>query len=155
MARARQLWERDSSYAVKAAALATLARLDQANSASLVRTGLQTRSYQDAIADAALGVIAQSNDTTMLEDVDRAVETTGNAAFVLGVFAARGNSRALDLLSRRVGSTRATVRKRALQAFQFVVPSPVARERLTALAAGASVPRLRDEIQETIDRLKS
>jgi aminopeptidase N len=155
MARARELWERDSSYTVKGAALATLVRLDQAGSAALVRTALATPSYQDAIADAALGVIAQSNDTTMMDEVDRAVETTGNAAFVLGVFAARGNGRALELLSRHVGSPRATVRRRALQAFRYVVPPTIARDRLTALAAGAAVPRLRSEIQETIDRLKS
>ena len=154
-ARARELWERDTSYTVRAAALATLARLDRANSTALVGAALKTPSYQDAIADAALGVIAQSNDTTMMDEVDRAVATTGNAAFVLGVFAARGNSRALELLSRHVASPRATVRKRALQAFQYVVPPPVARDRLTALAAGTPVPRLRSEIQATIDRLKS
>lgn len=154
LGRARELWEKDTSYAVKAAALATLARLDQGNTATLLRTGLRTWSYQDAIADAALGVIAQSNDTSMIDDVDRAVGTTSNAGFVLGVFAARGNAHALELLSRHVGSPRATVRKRALQAFQFVVPPAVARERLTALATSATGSRLESEIRQTIDRLK-
>lgn len=155
LARARELWQKDSSYAVKAAALGTLARLDQANSAALIRTAIKTWSYQDAIADAALGFIAQSNDTSMIDEVDQAVGFTGNAAFVLGVFAARGNARALDLLSRHVASTRATVRKRALQAFQFVVPPQIAQERLTALASGASTARIKGEIQETLDRIKS
>jgi aminopeptidase N len=155
LTRARELWEKDTSYSVKGAALGTLARLDQGNAATLIRAGLKTWSYQDAIADAALGFIAQSSDTTMIEDVDQAVGTSNNAAFVLGVFAARGNARALELLSKHVSSPRATVRKRALQAFQFVVPPPVARERLTALWSSAASSRLKGEIQETIDRLKS
>ena len=155
LARARELWEKDTSYTVRAAALGALAHLDPENAAGLIRTGLKTWSYQDAISDAALGFVAQSNDTSMMDDVDQAVETTPNAAFVLGVFAARGNARALDLLSRYVGSPRATVRKRALQAFQYVVPPAVARDRLTALAAGVSNSRYRDEIQQTIDRLRS
>jgi HEAT repeat protein len=155
LARARELWDKDTSYAVKAAALGTLARLDQGNTAALIRTGLHTHSYQDAIADAALGIIAQSNDTTMIDEVDQAVGTSRNAAFVLGVFAARGNSRAMELLSQLVSSPRATVRKRALQAFQFVVPPPLARERLTALSSTASSDRIKTEIQGTIDRLKS
>ncbi len=153
--RAWELWEKDTSWNVKAAALGTLVRLDQKNSATLVRTGLKTWSYQDAIADAALGFIAQSNDTSMMDEVDQAVPTTGNAAFVLGVFAARGSTRALDLLSRHVGSPRATVRKRALQAFQFVVPPPMARERLGLLAGSVSATRVKEEIQETLGRLKS
>jgi aminopeptidase N len=155
MTRARELWDRDTSYLVRAAALGTLARLDRANARDLITTALATPSYQDAIADAGLGVIAESNDSTMIEVVDRAVETTGNAAFVLGLLGARGNVRALELLGRHVTSPRATVRKRALRAFQFVVPPALARERLVPLAAAASQPRVRSEIQETIDRLKS
>ena len=153
--RARELWEKDTSYSVRAAALGALARLDSANARAMIRQGLQTPSYQDAIADAALGMVVQANDTMMMDEVDRAVETSSNAAFVLGVFAARGNQRALDLLSAHVTSPRATVRKRALQSFQYVVPPPQARERLTALSAGISDPRLRDEVQATIDRLRT
>jgi hypothetical protein len=155
MTRARELWNRDTSYMVRAAALGTLARLDRANARALITTGLETPSYQDAIADAALGVIAESNDSTMIDLVDRAVGTTGNAAFVLALFGARGNARALDLLGQHVTSPRTTVRKRALRAFQFVIPPALARDRLATLAAAASQPRVRSEIQETIDRLKS
>ncbi len=153
--RVRELWERDTSYMVRAAALGALARLDQTNARSLARQGLHTPSYQDAIADAALGVVAQANDTTMMDEVDQAVETSSNAAFVLGVFAARGSTRALDLLSAHLTSPRAIVRKRALQSFQFVVPPPLARERLTALSTSISDRRIRDELQATIDRLRS
>ncbi|HSB54325.1 MAG TPA: M1 family aminopeptidase, partial [Gemmatimonadales bacterium] len=152
-ARARELWGRDTSYAVRAAALGALARLDRENAASLLRTGLTTPSYQDAIADAALGAIVQTNDTSLVAEVDGAVERTGNAAFVLGILGARGNARALDLLAARVASPRATVRKRVLQAFQFVVPPAISRDRLAALAGAAGSPRLREEIEATIERL--
>jgi aminopeptidase N len=155
LARGHELWEKDSSYTVRAAALGALARLDPTNAQSLVRQGLRTPSYQDAIADAALGVVMRAKDTSMIDEVDGAVETTGNAAFVLAVFAAQGSQRALDLLSAHVTSSRATVRKRALQAFQFVVPAPLARERLTALSSGVPDQRIRDEIQATVDRLRS
>jgi hypothetical protein len=151
--RVRDLWERDTSYTVRAAAVTSLARLDQANAGRLVRQGLATPSYQDAIADAALGVVAQANDTSMMDEVNRAVQATSNAAFVLAVFIARGSERALDLLSAHVTSPRATIRRRALQAFQLVVPPPLVRERLGALQADVSDPRIREEIRATLDRL--
>jgi aminopeptidase N len=152
-ARARELWDRDTSYAVRAAALGALVRRDSVNAGSLLRAGLTTPSYQDAIADAALRAIVRSNDTTLISEVDAAVERTGNAIFVLGVLGARGYTRALDLLAGHVGSPRATVRKRALQAFQFVVPAPVARERLTALVGAAASARIREEIEATLQQL--
>jgi aminopeptidase N len=155
LARARELWRQDTSYTVRAAALTSLARLDPTNARQLVREGLATPSYQDAIADAALGVVAQANDTSMLEEVNRAVATAGNAAFVLGVLGARGSERALALLSRHVTSSRATVRRRALQAFRFVLPPALARPRLTAIQAGVADARIQAEIQATIERLKS
>ena len=60
---------RDSSYNVRAAALASLARLDTANRRALVREGLTTPSYRDAIQTAALVAIARANDTALIADV--------------------------------------------------------------------------------------
>ncbi len=152
-ARARELWERDTSYAVRAAAVGALVRLDRGRAAPLLQAALATPSYQDAIADAALGAIVQGNDTSMVDAVDGAVPRLGNAAFVLGILGARGQVRALDRLAAHVSSPRATVRKRALQAFQFVVPPPLARERLTTLAGQAASPRARQEIEATLERI--
>jgi aminopeptidase N len=150
----RMAWERDTSYTARAAALGSLGRLDPARMRDLARLGLRTASYQDAIADAALALAAQSNDTTLMDEVNAAVGTSNNAAFVLGVFAARGNARALDLLAAHVWSPRATVRRRALQAFRFVLPPQMARERLTALRAGAT-PTVAAEIEAALAGLRS
>ncbi|MFN8652991.1 MAG: M1 family aminopeptidase [Gemmatimonadales bacterium] len=151
-ARAQELWARDTSYAVQGAALGALVRLDPANAHALLQRGLTTPSYQDAILDAALGAIIRTNDTTMIEAVDGAVARSGNAAFVLGILGARGATRALDLLGAHVTSPRAAVRKRALQAFQFVVPPQVGKERLGAIAASAT-PAIRQEIEATLGRI--
>lgn len=154
LAAVRRAWEDDTSYAVRAAALGTLAHLDPSNAQSLLRQALVTPSYQDAIADAALVGVVQSGDTTLLDDVKAAVGTTRNAAFVLGAFASRGNSRALGLLERQVYAMRASVRQQVLLAFRYTLPSALARERLTALLDGAPRPAIRAEIQATIDKLK-
>lgn len=155
LARARELWQRDTSYAVQAAAVGAAARLDPSHATELLRGALATPSYQDVIADAALGGIVRTNDTTLIDDVNGAVGRTGNAVFVLGVFGARGSARALDLLAAHLASTRAVVRKRALQAFQYVVPPPVARGRLATALDQAATPARRAEIQAILGQLPS
>lgn len=151
-ARAQELWARDTSYAVQGAALGALVRLDPANAGALIAKGLSTPSYQDVILDAALGAIIRTNDTSMVDAVDATVFRSANAAFVLGILGARGQVRALDLVAAHVTSPRAAVRKRALQALQFVVPPTVARERLEAIAASAS-PAIRKEIEATLGQI--
>jgi aminopeptidase N len=150
----RTAWEGDSSYSVRAAALESLARLVPAEAHDLIRSGLRTPSYQDAIADAALSSIAAAGDTTLLDEVNQEVDRYANAAFVLGALGRRGSGRALDLLGGHLTSPRQTVRHRVLQAFQFIVPPDTARARLTALLQAAPDAKLRAEIEQTLGRLR-
>ena len=53
-------WEKDSSYEVRAAALAAMARLDPARARPAVLTGLRTASYRDAIQNAAIAASRSS-----------------------------------------------------------------------------------------------
>jgi aminopeptidase N len=151
---ARQGWERDTSYAVRAAALGALIRLEPARARDRIREGLATASYQNTIQDAALFGVLQTGDTTMLEEVNRAVASIPDATHVLAAFAARGNRAALTMLEQHVVSPRSAVRQRALQAFRFSLPPALARERLTALRDAAPTDAIRAEIAETLGRLK-
>ena len=150
---ARAAWQRDSSYAVRAAALASLARLDTANRHALIQQGLSTPSYQSAIQNAALVAIARSNDTSMIADVQRVVGDQSLPARVLATFAARGNQHALDLLIGDLNDDRGWVRKWSLEAFSSIDPT----RRLTTLEG--ALPRLthpdtRAAVQRAIDALR-
>jgi aminopeptidase N len=147
-------WERDTSYAVRAAALGALVRLRPGGARTLLRRGLATPSYQNAIADAALLGIIQTADSTLLPDVWAALQALPDAGHVLAAFAARGSDVALHMLEESVYSPRAAVRQRALQAFQLSLPSTLARPRLISLRAEAPSDRVREEIDEALTRLK-
>jgi aminopeptidase N len=149
----RRAWERDTSYMVRAAALGALAHLDSLNADSLLREGLRTPSYQNAIQDAALFAVMQASDTALLDDVVGAVESGSNAAFVLAAFVAHGNERALQALEGFVYSPRRIVRQRALQAFQSSLPPALSRPRLTALLGRAPSEVIRQEITAALDRI--
>jgi aminopeptidase N len=155
LAAIRMAWERDSSYEVRAAALETLGRLDSTHVRELIREGLRTPSYQDVISDAALSLVAQTNDTTMLDEVAAEVGRNSNAVFLLAAFVARGNGRALELLTRQLSSSRATVRRKVLQAFELVIPPAIARSTLTTLRDTTNDPRLRSDIESTLGRIRS
>ena len=149
----RTAWRMETSYAVRAAALGSLVQLDSAGAQAYLQEGMRTASYRDVIADAALRGIAQRGDTTMLDLVSGAVETTSNAGYVLAGLAARGNARALALLVGHLDSPRASVRRRVLQAIQVVVPPPVAREQLTVALARARTEAARAELRAALERL--
>ena len=150
---AQTAWQRDSSYTVRAAALGSVARLDIANQGALLRQGLSTPSYRDAIQTAALFGIMRSNDTSMIADVQHLVGDQTLPTRVLAAFAARGNQHALDLLVSDLNDDRAWVRAWALGAFNGLDPA----RRLTALAG--ALPRLthadtRAAVQRAIDALR-
>jgi aminopeptidase N len=147
-------WQQDTSYAVQAAALGALVHLQPAEAHDRLAQALQVPSYRNAIQDAALGGIVQTGDTALIGAVDRAVETSSNAAHVLAIFAGRGNMSAEARLEARVYSARRPVRQRALQAFRYSLPPAMARERLTALRTAAPTEQIRTEIDHALDRIK-
>ncbi len=154
LAAVRGRWSGDSSDAVRAAAVGSLARLAPEAAPALLRQALRVPSYQDGISAAALTAILQLGDTSLVEDVAAAVPATANAGFVLAVFGGHGVGRAFDLLDRAFASPRSVVRRRVLQAYQFVVDPAVARPRLTALLGTTDEPERQQEIRETLDRLR-
>ena len=149
----REAWRDEVSYAVRAAALGSLLQLEPASAHAYLEAGLRSASYRDVIVDAALRGIAQRGDTTMLDLVSAAVETTANAGYVLAGLSARGNARALSLLGDHLASPRAAVRRRVLRAFQTILPPTLAREQLTAALAQASNDAARAEIRVALERL--
>jgi aminopeptidase N len=150
---ARSAWSGDSSYAVRAAALGSMIRLDTAGRAALIRQGLATPSYQSVIENAALSGIARSNDTTFIGDVQKLVGDETLPLRVLAALAARGSGHALDQLTADLDDSRAWVRGWALNAFAALPPAL----RLSTLQAAQ--PKLthadaRERVQRAIDQLK-
>jgi HEAT repeat protein len=155
VALARNAFTADSSYQVRAAAVATLARVDSANRRAVIAQGLALPSYQDVIATAALRAIAQSNDTSLIGQVEGAIGQLRAAPHVLGALANRGSVRALDVLSKYLDDERSYVRRWVLQAFRATVRPELAIARLRAVEPTLRYPdtqkaaaRLRQRLEE-------
>ena len=155
VAPARNAFTADSSYQVRAAAVATLARVDSANRRAVIAQGLALPSYQDVIATAALRAIAQSNDTSLIGQVEGAIGQLRAAPHVLGALANRGSVRALDVLSKYLDDERSYVRRWVLQAFRATVRPELAIARLRAVEPTLRYPdtqkaaaRLRQRLEE-------
>ncbi|HTO73913.1 MAG TPA: M1 family aminopeptidase, partial [Gemmatimonadales bacterium] len=154
LAVARMAFDYDESYAVRAAAVRALARLPVEERRAVFRRAIAIPSYQDVIAGSTLNSIAETGDTTLLDVVDGALSWDDDAGFVLAVLGHQ-SARAYDLLSAHLNSDRGVVRKRALQAFEFVAPKAVALERLQAARDAATAPQARSEITATLDRISN
>ncbi len=144
-------WSADTSYAVRAAALGSLVLLDPAHAHQRLESALGTASYQDQIADAALGGILRVGDTTLVTAVSDAMARLDNAGHVLALLGGRGNRRALELLGQHVLVPRAVVRRRALQGYRYSLPPALSRPALTALlaqASGAAAEEIRRTLQQ-------
>jgi aminopeptidase N len=149
-----QVWDQDKSDVVRGAALRSLAHLAPERAAPLVRRALTMPSYQDALSNAAAFAAVQLKDSTLIGPVAAIADRTSGGAFALAAFGAAGSSRALDLLGEQALSRRAAARKFALQAYRFAVDPAVARERLTALQGRAPTEAIRQDIGETLGRLR-
>jgi HEAT repeat protein len=135
LALARNALTADPSYQVRAAAIGALARGDSANRRAVIVEGLALPSYQDAIATAALRAIAQSNDTSFIDQVEGLLGQFRAAPHVLGALANHGSAHALDVLTRHLDDDRSYVRHWVLQAFRSAVRRELAIERLRAVEA--------------------
>jgi HEAT repeat protein len=150
---ARAAWRSDSSYTVRASALASLTRLDSANRHALIAEGLSTPSYRDAIQNAALLAIAQGGDTSFIGDVQRIVGDQPFPARALAALAQRGSQHALDVLIADLDDGRSWVRGWTLAALGSLEPA----RRLSVLQAVE--PRLthtdtRSRVQRMIEQLR-
>ncbi len=123
-ARIREAFAHDSSDHVRAAAVAALAACDSAHVDAMVQEALRTPSYREEIRHAAFQVIAQHEDTARLADVEGLLALDGFPAQVLGVFAARGDARGLDVLLQHLNDERAGVRRFVVQGLRVAVSRP-------------------------------
>ena len=130
---ARTALRSDTSYEVRAAAVGVLAEADSTGRRALLIDALGTPSYQDVIRTAALRAVAQSNDTSLIPQVEALLGEYRVPAQVLAALGNRGSSRALDVLSAHLDDPRAYVRRWVLQAFQSTVQRDLAIARLRAV----------------------
>jgi aminopeptidase N len=113
---ARGVWQRDSSYEVRASALSTLVKLDTAGRHALITEGLRTPSYRDAIQNAAIGAAVRSGDTSFVSIMQQMIGDQQLPSYALAAMVIRGNPRALDLLVADLNDERPYVRRWALAA---------------------------------------
>jgi aminopeptidase N len=154
---ARNLFEHDSSYVVRAAALTTLAQSDPAHVHDVLGTAVATPSYQDVIQSAALQAIIQTNDTSVIAEVDAAITQQEFPAHVLAVLGAHGNAHALRLITAHLNDPRAGVRRFAVSAFANTmarVDKGKTLQQLKFAVARITYPGTRQQVTELIARLE-
>ena len=149
---ARRAWDSDSSDAVRAAAVTTLALADTANRRAIVLQALATPSYRDAIQIAAYRVIAGTGDTTLIDSVAARAGHDRFALHVLAAFAARGGSRALDVLVKHLDDERSYVRRWALEAFRFSLPRAMGQPKLQTIGAGLKFADTRQAVADLLQQ---
>jgi HEAT repeat protein len=115
---ARNAWKNDSSYEVRASALAALARLDSVGAQGEVLAGLTTPSYRNTIQNAAIAAAAQSPDSMMIEGLEKILGQQRLPALVLADLASKGDTRALTTLVRHKDDPRPWVRRWVLEAIE-------------------------------------
>ncbi len=154
---ARNLFEHDSSYAVRAAALSAFVQTDPAHGHDLLGVAIATPSYQDVIQSAAFQAIIQTNDTAFIAQVDGAMAQQEFPAHVLAVLGARGNAHAMSLLVGHLNDPRAGVRRYAVSAFANTmtrVDKNVALQQLKSAITGITYPDTRQEVTDLIALLE-
>ncbi len=138
VARIRDAFAHDSSAHVRAAAVAAMADADSAHADAIFGEALRLPSYREVIRHAALQAIAQQNDTARVPDVGRILALDGLPAQVLGVFAARGDTNALEALLQHVNDERAGVRRFVVQGLGIAVSRPDHSVELTRIERAES-----------------
>jgi HEAT repeat protein len=109
-------WKRDSSYEVRASALAAAVAIDSAGSRQLVRAGLTMSSYRDVIQNAAIDAAAATPDSAIVDGLEKILGDQRSAAVALASLARRGNNQALAALVRHKDDNRPWVRRWVLEA---------------------------------------
>lgn len=153
LALARGAFNSDPSYEVRAAAVEALSHAPAAERQAILTRALATPSYQDVIGNAALGVIAESNDTALAGLVNAQVGRLSDAVWVLAALGRRGDQHAYDLLAAHLGDARQVVRRTAGQAFEYAVPKDVALAEVKAAEPGITLPAARIETDELLKRI--
>jgi len=127
---ARAAFANDSSYAVRAAAVATVAQLDSAKARDVIERALATPSYRSMIQTAALAAALHTEDASLVPTLEQRLGDQPLVAIALAWFATHGSSDAADALARHRTDERAWVRRWVDAAFrQAGLPPERAAER--------------------------
>ena len=111
VADARDAWAHDASYEVRASAVLALAHLVPAERGATIRTALDTKSYQDAIATAGLRALFLGPvDSATVAATEAHMGDLQSAAFALAALASRGDTNARAALQRHLNDPRLWVR---------------------------------------------
>ena len=112
----RRAWERDPSDQVRAAALTALMRVAPESSRKAVAAGLRTRSYREAIQNAAITAAVQRPDPGLVAELEAIAGEQPLPALALAALAARGNAAAKVAVARLLADRRPWVREWAREA---------------------------------------
>jgi len=153
LALARKALDADRSYKVRAAAVEVLGHAPGPERQAILTQALATPSYQDEIGNAALRVIAQSNDTALTGLVSAQVGRLSNAVWVLAALGRGGDQQAYDLLASHLGDARQVVRHDAGRALEYAVPKDVALAEVDAALPGITLPAARVELEALRKRI--
>jgi hypothetical protein len=112
----RRAWTQDQSDQVRAAALTALVRIAPESSREAVAAGLRTRSYREAIQNAAIAAAVQRPDSGLVAELEAIAGEQPLPAVALGALAARGDAAAQAAIGRLLVDQRGWVREWARKA---------------------------------------
>ena len=112
----RRTWAEDASDQVRAAALTALVRLLPDASREAIAAGLRTKSYREAIQNAAIAATLQRPDSGLVTTVESVAGEQPLPAIALAALAARGDETAKAALARLLQDSRRWVRQWAAEA---------------------------------------
>jgi aminopeptidase N len=112
----QRAWAEDPSDQVRASALTALARLVPRSARGPIEAGLRTRSYREAIQNAAIAAALQRPDSGLVATLEAVAGEQPLPAIALAALAARGDEVARAALARLVRDPRGWVRQRATDA---------------------------------------
>jgi aminopeptidase N len=112
----QRAWADDASDQVRAAALTAVVRLVPEASREAIATGLRTKSYREAIQNAAIAAALQRPDSGLVAALESVAGEQPLPAIALAALAARGHESARAALDRLLQDSRGWVRQWAAEA---------------------------------------
>ncbi|MBA3893043.1 MAG: HEAT repeat domain-containing protein [Gemmatimonadales bacterium] len=112
----RLTWRQDPSDQVRAAALLALSRLAPDASREAIAAGLRTRSYREAIQNAAIAAAVRRPDAGLVAELEAIAGDQPLPAAALAALAAQGDGSARQALDRLLVDDRSWVRQWAREA---------------------------------------
>jgi aminopeptidase N len=113
---ARRAWAEDPSDQVRASGLTALVRLAPEASRGAIATGLRTKSYREAIQNAAIAAALQQPDSALVATLEAVAGEQPLPAVALAALATRGDEAAKAALGRLLRDSRGWVREWAGEA---------------------------------------